>query len=143
MRRMAGRPILTLAAALALAWLAPVMASADEKADAQAVIESQIEAFLANDAEAAYSFAAPGIKEIYPNTERFFEMVKRGYQPVYRPDNFAFGRMKTLDGGLIVQEVLIAGPDGEDWTAIYVLEKVDGTFKIRGVQMVKSAAPAI
>ncbi len=36
-------------------------------------------------------------------------MVKRGYGPVYRPDNFSFGRSK-VDGDSIVQEVLIKGP---------------------------------
>jgi hypothetical protein len=89
-----------------------------------------------------YSYAAPGIRKIYPDTESFFEMVRKGYEPVYRPDNFAFGRSKTLPEGVIVQEVLISGAEGEDWTALYAMEKQpDGSFKIRGVQMVKYAAP--
>ena len=118
-------------------------ALADAADDARDVIESQIRAFLEDDAETAYSFAAPGIRKMYPDTESFFAMVRRGYAPVYRPDNFAFGRSKVLPDGFVVQEVLIAGPDGEDWTAVYVLEPVDGDLKIRGVQMMKSAAPEI
>ncbi|MCY0094870.1 DUF4864 domain-containing protein [Hoeflea sp. J2-29] len=121
----------------------PGAARADAQADARNVIESQIEAFLSDDAAAAYSFAAPAIKEIYPDEARFFDMVKRGYQPVYRPGNFAFGRSKAGDDGArIVQEVIIQGPDGQDWTALYSLERQpDGSFKINGVQMIKAAAP--
>jgi hypothetical protein len=110
---------------------------------ARSVIESQINAFLADDMAAAYSFAAPSIKRMYPDENRFFDMVKRGYQPVYRPGNFAFGRYKGApDGSGMVQEVLIQGPDGQDWTALYSLERQpDGSFKINGVQMIKAAAP--
>lgn len=118
-------------------------ARADDAATARAIIESQINAFLADDMVTAYSFAAPSIKRMYPDESRFFDMVKRGYQPVYRPGNFAFGRSKTAaDGSGLFQEVLIEGPDGQDWTALYSLERQpDGTFKINGVQMIKAAAP--
>ena len=116
---------------------------ADDGAAARGVIESQITAFLNDDAAAAYSFAAPSIKQIYPDESRFFDMVKRGYQPVYRPGNFAFGRSKAAaDGSGIVQEVIIQGPDGQDWTALYSLERQpDGSFKIDGVQMIRAASP--
>lgn len=132
-----------LAALLGALMLTPSTARADDAADARLIIESQIDAFLSNDATTAYSFAAPAIKQIYPDESRFFDMVKRGYQPVYRPGNFAFGRSKAAaDGTGIVQEVIIQGPDGQDWTALYSLERQpDGSFKINGVQMIKAAAP--
>lgn len=131
---------ISIAAALALT-LSPVRA--DEVADGRTVIESQINAFLTDDMAAAYSFASPSIKNLYPDQTRFFEMVKRGYQPVYRPGNFAFGRSRLAPGGGgIVQEVIISGPDGQDWTALYSLERQpDGSFKINGVQMIRAAAP--
>ncbi len=132
-----------LTASLAVLCLALTPARADDAATARLVIESQINAFLSDDMAAAYSFAAPSIKRIYPDESRFFDMVKRGYQPVYRPGNFAFGRSKAAaDGSGIVQEVIIQAPDGEDWTALYSLERQpDGSFKINGVQMIKAAAP--
>lgn len=130
-------------ASLISALTALTPARADDAAIARDIIESQINAFLSDDRTAAYSFASPSIKQIYPDESRFFDMVKRGYQPVYRPGNFAFGRSKTAaDGAGIVQEVIIQGPDGEDWTALYSLERQpDGSFKINGVQMIKAAAP--
>lgn len=111
---------------------------------AQAIIKSQIAAFLKDDASAAYSFASPAIQGKFPNQDLFFEMVKRAYQPVYRPGNFAFGRSKAA-GDLIMQEVLITGPDGKDWTAIYQMQKQpDGSYRINGVQIVQtSVGPAI
>ncbi|PYE40437.1 uncharacterized protein DUF4864 [Rhizobium sp. PP-F2F-G20b] len=104
---------------------------------ARSIIGQQIEAFLNDDATAAYSFASPQIKGLFPSQDLFFEMVKRGYGPVYRPGNFAFGRSK-VDGSTVVQEVLISGPDDKDWTALYSLTlQPDGTYKINGVQMLQ------
>lgn len=106
---------------------------------AQSIIQRQIQAFLDDDAETAYSFASPQIRGKFPDKDIFFDMVKRGYTPVYRPGNFAFGRSK-VDGGAVVQEVLISGPDGKDWTALYFLtQQPDGSYKINGVQMLQQA----
>ncbi|MCQ4629739.1 DUF4864 domain-containing protein [Shinella lacus] len=113
---------------------------ADEPVDtAQTVIQSQITAFLNDDAKTAYSFASPTIRGKFPSEDVFFEMVKKGYAPVYRPGNFAFGRSKVT-GDMVVQEVLISAPDGKDWTALYqVVKQPDGSYKINGVHMVRSA----
>lgn len=117
------------------------VALADEPVDTvQNVIERQIDAFLHDDAKAAYSFASPTIREKFPDEAAFFEMVKRGYPPVYRPGNYAFGRSK-VSGDTVLQEVLITGSDGKDWTAIYqVIRQPDGSYKINGVYMQPLAA---
>ncbi|WP_455873118.1 DUF4864 domain-containing protein [Rhizobium yanglingense] len=102
------------------------------------IIEDQITAFLKDDAETAYSFAAPGIKAMYPDKGVFFAMVKKSYEPVYNPGNYAFGRSRSIDNGaMIYHEVLISGRDGKDWTAIYqMMRQPDGGYKINGVQIV-------
>lgn len=118
---------------------------AEEPVDsAQLIIRNQIAAFLSNDAATAYSFASPTIQEKFLNQNLFFDMVKRAYRPVFRPGNFAFGRSR-IEGEQVIQEVLITGPDGKDWTAIYQLVKQpDGGYKINGVQILQSApGPAI
>ncbi|OCP19046.1 MULTISPECIES: DUF4864 domain-containing protein [unclassified Ensifer] len=113
---------------------------ADEPVDtARSIIQDQITAFLNDDADAAYSFASPAIRGKFPDKTAFFDMVRRGYQPVYRPGNFAFGRSKVV-GDQVIQEVLISAPDGKDWTAVYQLMKQpDGSYKINGVMMLQSA----
>lgn len=127
-------------ACIAILMLSVPAALAAEPVDtAQSIIEKQIQAFLDDDAATAYSFASPQIQGKFPDKSIFFEMVKRGYAPVYRPGNFAFGRSK-IDGDTVVQEVLISGADGKDWTALYFLVKQpDGTYKINGVQMLQQA----
>lgn len=127
-------------ALLALAFTAlPLPAFADDPVEgSRHVIEQQIEAFLKDDAAAAYAFAAPAIQARYPDKESFFAMVKKSYQPVYHPGNYAFGRSKTIgDGGMILHEVLIEGQDGKDWKAVYqLLRQPDGSYRIGGVMIV-------
>ncbi|MBB4187373.1 hypothetical protein GGE07_004038 [Sinorhizobium terangae] len=116
-------------------------ALADEPVDtAQSIIRAQIKAFLEDDAETAYSFASPAIRTKFPDKITFFDMVKRSYQHLYRPGNFAFGRSKVV-GEEVFQEVLISGSDGKDWTAIYdLVHQPDGSYKINGVMMLQTAS---
>lgn len=104
---------------------------------AQSLIEGQIEAFLHDDAATAYSFAAPGIKALFPDKDSFLAMVRKSYRPVYRPGNYAFGKGRAIDNGAVVyQEVLITGRDDKDWTAIYqITRQPDGGYKIGSVQI--------
>jgi hypothetical protein len=114
----------------------PVLAGEAETKAAQDAIEGQIKAFLAGDNAAAYSYAAPNVKEIFPTLETFMAMVTSGYQPVYRPRNYAFGKVRELSATSIVQQVLVVGPDGKDYEAIYTLERqADGKFRITGVSL--------
>jgi hypothetical protein len=117
--------------------LAPSVHAEDPLQTAQALVQHQIQAFLHGDAEAAYSLAAPGIKAKFPDKDAFFAMVKKSYEPVYHPGNYAFGRSRAIDDGSVVyQEVLITGTDGKDWSAIYqVTRQPDGSYKINGVQI--------
>ncbi|MGR6465550.1 DUF4864 domain-containing protein [Rhizobium sp. PAMB 3182] len=132
------RAFIPLVAAAFMALLLPVAVMAEEPvAEAQKVIQQQIDAFLANDAEAAYAFASPAIRQRFPDKDTFFEMVKRGYAPVIRPGNYAFGRSAVApDDSMLFQELLITGSDGKSWRAIYQMTRDDdGSYKINGVQM--------
>ncbi|SCB17314.1 DUF4864 domain-containing protein [Rhizobium hainanense] len=130
-----------LAAFLCCTAFARAAHAEDPVRTAQSLIEQQIEAFLHDDAATAYSFAAPGIKALFPDKDSFFAMVKKSYQPVFHPDNYAFGKSRAIDNGAVVyQEVLITGTDDKDWTAIYqITRQPDGSYKINGVQMLSKA----
>jgi hypothetical protein len=114
---------------------APARTADDGRIEVQQTISKQIDAFLNDDADTAYSVAAPGIKNRYPDKDGFFAMVKKSYQPVYRVGNYAFGRYAEPDpGAMAFQEVYITSPDGKDWTAVYkLLHQPDGSWKIGGV----------
>ncbi|MFB9268477.1 DUF4864 domain-containing protein [Bradyrhizobium erythrophlei] len=128
------RILLLLAALLFTA--AP--ASADDVAVAQGVIRAQEQAFSHDDAAAAYSHAAPAIREIFPRADIFMLMVQNSYAPVYRHKSFEFGEARS-DGGFIAQRVHIIDANGEAWEALYTLERqADGSFKITGCSLLKA-----
>ncbi|MBZ9819821.1 DUF4864 domain-containing protein [Mesorhizobium sp. CA4] len=103
---------------------------------AQTVIDSQLKAFIADDGATAYSFAAPNVKQIFPSVDTFMNMVTNGYAPVRKPQSYYFGKAEQSGPGSIVQQVLIVGPDGKDYEAVYTLQRqADGSFKITGCSL--------
>jgi len=118
--------------------LSPLCALADDVAAAQGIIRAQEQAFVRDDATAAYSYAAPAIKEIFPAPDIFMSMVQNGYAPVYRHKSFEFGDSKT-EGNWIAQRVHIVDANGEAWEALYTLEQqADGSYKITGCSLLKA-----
>jgi hypothetical protein len=116
----------------------PFAARADDVATAQDVIRAQEQAFVHDDATAAYSYAAPAIKQIFPAPDIFMSMVQNGYAPVYRHKSFEFGDSKT-EGSSIAQRVHIIDANGEAWEALYTLEQqADGSYKITGCSLLKA-----
>lgn len=126
---------------IAFGLFSPVGSRAGEPVEtAQGVIQSQLSAFMKDDAAAAYSFTSPGIQQKFPNPSDFFAMVKRGYGPLYRPMHIAFGRSRVVEGH-IFQEVIVATPDGKDWTALYhLIELPDGSYRINAVRLFNAAS---
>jgi len=113
-------------------------AFADDVATAQGVIRSQEQAFMQGDAAAAYSHAAPAIKQIFPRADIFMDMVQNSYAPVYRHRSFEFGESRVADGW-IAQRVHIIDANGEAWVALYTLEQQpDGSLKITGCSLLKA-----
>src|SRR5258707_3080637 len=95
-----------LLAALLIGLSSPAGA-ADDVAAAQDVIRSQAEAFARDDAAAAYSYAAPAIKGIFPQADIFLSIVQQGYAPVYRHKSFRFGEARVSDGTLAQRDHII------------------------------------
>ncbi|KYG97975.1 DUF4864 domain-containing protein [Bradyrhizobium sp. DOA1] len=117
-------------------------AHADDVGIAQGVIRAQEQAFARDDAAAAYSHAAPAIKEIFPAPNIFMSMVQNGYAPVYRHKSFEFGDSK-IEGGWIAQRVHIVDANGDAWVALYTLEQqADGSYKITGCSLLKAGQAA-
>jgi hypothetical protein len=133
--RIAGLPALLLAAVFSYASAA---FGADDIAAAQGVIRAQEQAFGRDDAAAAYSYAAPGVRQIFPSESIFMSMVQNGYAPVYRHRSFEFGEARE-QGDWIAQRVRIVDENGTAWEALYTLERqADGSFKITGCTLLKA-----
>ena len=127
----------TLPSLVAAVALLAVPAFADSPEDAsRTAIAGQIAAFQAEDGDTAYSYAAPSVRRFFPNKNAFMNMVRSGYEPVYDPTGYSFGRFAERNGQLY-QEVLITGPKGKDWVALYTLEmQDDGSVLITGCRLV-------
>jgi hypothetical protein len=138
MRRLV--PAFLLATVLA----SPALAVEDaDRSQIQDVIRNQLEAFGRDDALAAYGFAAPGIKRMFPTSEIFIDMVRRGYPPVYRPKAWAFGDIKDGPNGP-VQSVRLTDADGTQWLAVYTMEKQeDGSWRISGCTLIRDEAKSV
>jgi len=129
--------IATLLVALMIILGAAPACAADVTA-AQGVIRAQEQAFARDDAAAAYSHAAPAIREIFPAPDIFMSMVQNGYAPVYRHKSFEFGESRS-EGNWVSQHVHIVDANGEAWEALYTLEQqADGSYKITGCSLLKA-----
>lgn len=113
-------------------------ACANDVANAQAAIRAQEQAFGRNDAAAAYSYASPAIRKLFPRADIFMTMVQNSYAPVWRHKSFEFGDARS-EGHWVAQRVHIVDQDGETWEAMYTLEQdADGSFKITGCSLLKA-----
>jgi hypothetical protein len=107
MRHMISAILVTLALALP--------AKANE--DIEKVISNQIDAFLADDFETAFTYASPMIKDIFGTPEKFGQMVRQGYPMVWRPSEVNFLSIDRR-GKELWQNVMVRDAEG----ALYILE---------------------
>ena len=124
--------------ALALCW-ACIAAAADVRARVpgiEATVEAQIDAFLKDDFARAYSFASPGIQRLFGNHQRFGQMVRNGYPMVWRPADVRFLALREV-GGALWQTVLIRDRAGRMHLLDYQMVQVDGSWRIKGVHILR------
>jgi hypothetical protein len=123
-------------AVLPLLFASSALAGEAEIEAAQSAIDGQLKAFLADDGAAAYGYAAPNIRHMFPTPDIFMGMVTDGYAPVRRPRSYAFGKSEQMGPSRVVQQVLVVGPDGKDYEAVYTLElQPDGAWRITGCSL--------
>jgi hypothetical protein len=80
---------------------------------------------------------------MFGSQERFMDMVKDGYRPVYRPRSYAMGEFKDTPDGTSLN-VRIQDLDGVDWVATYTMEQqADGTWRISGCFLTKEPGQAV
>ena len=126
------KTILIIITILSLSGLAKSETSFEKEfSETQSVIESQIQAFLDENAELAYSYAAPMIKMKFTNPVEFMSMVKNYYEPVYNPKQFYFLEAKYYEGA-IYHQLQVISQKNESFLATYSLIQDEGRWKISG-----------
>lgn len=103
-------------------------------------IQSQLDAFKADDFGAAFTFAAPNIRQMFRTPENFGAMVRQGYPMVWRPSDIDYGDLRVIDG-YTWQRVLVTDAQGKRFVLEYQMQDVLGDWRIAGVRVVP--APGI
>ena len=107
-----------------------------DRLEIRTVIERQITAFRADDGAGAFAMASPTIQALFATPKAFMDMVKAGYQPVYRPKVVKFQDIVQLDG-VPTQQVYVVGPNGVPTIALYPMQRQpDGSWRINGCYLV-------
>jgi len=107
------------------------------------VIDAQLRALRAGDANQAFSFAAPAIREQFGTAENFIHTVRLGYAPLLLARRTEFLVGAVIDGSVIQPLRLIAADDTVQ-VALYTMEKQrDGGWKITGCVLAPSTVQSV
>jgi hypothetical protein len=110
-----------------------------DAAQIRAVIDRQIEAFRRDDAPGAFALVSPGVQQEFGTAQRFLEVMRASYRPVYRPASVAFLEVVAMDGAA-VQPVQITDDSGAVWLAYYAMQRQkDGSWRANGCHLVQAA----
>ena len=119
--------------ALFLAAVLTLPAAAQE-GPIRSTIESQIQAFQADDFARAFTFASPTIKGMFGTPENFGAMVKQGYPMVYRPAEVQMMELREVAGAMW-QRVRITDQAGAGWYLDYMMVETPEGWRINAVQI--------
>ena len=103
----------------------------------EATIGAQIEAFLVDDFETAFTLASPNIQGMFGTHERFGQMVQNGYPMVWRPGDVEYLDLREVNGALW-QRVMIRDRLGGVHMLDYQMIQNDGDWRINGVQLLRA-----
>jgi hypothetical protein len=114
----------------ALVW--PVSAQEGDGTAIRTTIQNQMEAFRAEDAEAAFAFASPMIKGYFGTPERFGQMVRGGYPMIWAPSTVEYLGLRREQGRLL-QRVLVRDAENAIFLFDYDMVATPDGWQINGV----------
>lgn len=126
--------------ALILSLMLSVPAGA-QQADIQGTIDSQFEAFKADDFATAFTFATPSLQRLFQSPQNFQRMVQGGYPMVWRPADVQYLDLRE-ENGAMMQTVQITDGEGRVHLLDYRMEQTDAGWRIGGVQILQAAGVA-
>ncbi|MES2665889.1 MAG: DUF4864 domain-containing protein [Pseudomonadota bacterium] len=105
-----------------------------QEAPIQSTIQSQLDAFAADDFAKAFTFAAPNIKTIFGTPENFGAMVAQGYPMVHRATGVKMLELRDVAGAKW-QRVLITDQAGRSHMLDYQMVETPDGWQISAVQL--------
>ena len=122
---------LTLYAAAFAVLTTPVVA---QEAPIQSTIQSQLDAFTAQDSASAFSYASPTIKGLFGTSNNFAMMVQNGYPMVWQHQAVKMLELRSIAGNLW-QRVMITDGSGETFLLDYKMIETPEGWQIDAVQL--------
>lgn len=120
-------------------WL-PAQGQEAQNPAIEGTIQSQIDAFVADDFERAFGFASNNIRGLFGTSERFGQMVRQGYPMVWRPGEVQYLDLRNIDGRLW-QKVMIVDQAGVPHLLDYQMIETPEGWRINAVQILR--APSV
>lgn len=125
-----------LFAGLLVCLLLPFTAQAEEDA-IKRVITQQLDAFLADDFETAFTYASPSIKRLFGSVQRFEQMVRDSYTTVHRPAEVTLLDQRS-QSGRTEQRVMIRDQLGRLHMLSYQMVETPEGWQINGVALLRA-----
>lgn len=111
--------------------------SAMAEESAAAVIQQQMDAFVARDVDRAFEYASQAIRNIFRTPQNFGQMVQQGYPMVWDPEQVTMGDQREL-GERIEQRVIITDQSGAVHELLYEMIPAGEGWLINGVQILRA-----
>ena len=106
-----------------------------DAAEIRAVIYRQIDAFKRDDAEGAFALVSPSVRQAFGTPDKFLDVVRMAYRPVYRASTVVFLEMLTM-GEDVVQPIQVTDRAGLVWVAYYAMQRQrDGSWRTNGCHL--------
>ena len=105
-----------------------------QEAPIQLTIQSQLDAFMADDFARAFTFASPMIKGMFGTSDNFGTMVQQGYPMVSRHGAVQMLELRTVAGNLW-QRVMITDTMGRTHLLDYQMVEAGDGWQINAVQL--------
>ena len=121
-----------LYAVLTAAFLA--LPAHSQEAPIQLTIQSQLDAFMADDFARAFTYASPMIKGMFGTSDNFGTMVQQGYPMVSRHGAVQMLELRTVAGNLW-QRVMITDTMGRTHLLDYQMVDSGDGWQINAVQL--------
>lgn len=105
-----------------------------QQAEIKGTIDSQLEAFKADDFVTAFTYATPTLQQLFQSPANFERMVTGGYPMVWRPGEVRYLELRER-GGALWQVVQITDAKGVTHWLDYKMEETQEGWRIGAVQI--------
>ncbi len=121
--------------------VATTFGASAQQSEIEGTINSQLEAFKADDFATAFTFATPRLQQLFQSPQNFQRMVTGGYPMVWRPADVRYLDLRE-EAGAFLQRVEIKDAEGRVHLLEYRMEPTAEGWRIGGVQILQAPGVA-